>query len=87
MGIGFRAESGEMRTTFPRTPERNRSSLTPRRNRAILLFRYTTVEPVMDSFYCPFCQKNIEPEAGFEEPVYIHDDVPHDPDYRFEEMQ
>lgn len=41
----------------------------------------------MGSFYCPFCRKNIEPEEGIDEPVYIRDDVPHDPDYRFEEMQ
>lgn len=43
--------------------------------------------------YCPFCCKVIYPYedengevlgsayTGF---VYVHDDVPHDPDYRFE---
>ena len=51
-----------------------------------------------NSFYCPFCCRNIEPECDddgdeIEMPeggrvyVYVHDDVPHDPDYRFEELQ
>ena len=47
--------------------------------------------------YCPFCQRNVEPftdedtgeiltlpDGGV---VYIHDEVPHDPDYKFEELQ
>lgn len=50
-----------------------------------------------DSFYCPFCQKNIEPERDDSGEiiqmdcgggrVFVHDDVPHDPDYQFEELQ
>lgn len=49
-----------------------------------------------NSVYCPFCQRNIEPECDEDDWVielpegghlYIHDDVPHDPDYKFEELQ
>ena len=49
-----------------------------------------------DSVYCPFCCRNIEPECDefgdeIEMPegglLYVHDDVPHDPDYQFEELQ
>ena len=49
-----------------------------------------------DLFYCPFCCRDIEPvcdEFGddIEMPegghIYVHDDVPHDPDYQFEELQ
>ena len=49
-----------------------------------------------DSVYCPFCCRNIEPECDefgdeIKMPeggrIYVHDDVPHDPDYRFEELQ
>lgn len=52
--------------------------------------------------YCPFCQRHISPETdedgelikyedypgdpapGF---LYVHDDVPHDDDYTFEDIQ
>lgn len=49
-----------------------------------------------NSFYCPFCQRDISPELdefgeairtdcdGF---VYVHDEVTHDDDFRFEELQ
>jgi sarcosine oxidase delta subunit len=49
-----------------------------------------------NSFYCPFCQRDISPEFdesgdairtegdGF---VYVHDEVHHDDDYKFEELQ
>lgn len=45
--------------------------------------------------YCPFCQRNIAPwvdEFGeSKQPdgsyIYVHDDVPHDPDYTFEDLQ
>lgn len=49
-----------------------------------------------DSVYGPFCQRNIEPERDedgdeIEMPeggrLYVHDDVLHDPDYQFEELQ
>ena len=54
------------------------------------------VHIVTDLIYCPFCCRDIEPvcdEFGdeIEMPeggrVYVHDDVPHDPDYQFEELQ
>lgn len=49
-----------------------------------------------DSIYCPFCKRDIEPEldddgveiglsAGAR--VYVHDDIEHDPDYKFEGLQ
>lgn len=45
--------------------------------------------------YCPFCQREIAPyeedgeiwtssDGGM---IYVHDDVPHDEDYNFEELQ
>lgn len=45
--------------------------------------------------YCPFCQRHLEPEkdeygdvilieGGM---VYLHDEVIHDEDYKFEELQ
>lgn len=46
--------------------------------------------------YRPFCQRDIEPELdddGVEiglangSRVYVHDDVPHDPDYLHEGLQ
>ena len=46
--------------------------------------------------YCPFCQRDIEPELdddGVEiglasgSRVYVHDDVQHDPDYLHEGLQ
>ena len=49
-----------------------------------------------DKHYCPFCARNIQPavdEDGdiIEMPdggrIYIHDEVPHDEDYHFEELQ
>lgn len=48
------------------------------------------------SMYCPFCQRDIEPECDefgdiIETPeggwLYLHDDVIHDEDYNFEELQ
>ena len=54
------------------------------------------VHIVTDSVYCPFCCRDIEPECDefgdeIEMPeggrIYVHDDVPHDPDYQFEELQ
>ena len=49
-----------------------------------------------NSVYCPFCCRNIQPECDefgdeIKMPeggrIYVHDDVPHDHDYRFEELQ
>ena len=49
-----------------------------------------------ENIYCPFCRRNIDPECDddgeeIEMPeggrLYVHDDVPHDKDYRFEELQ
>nr|AKD43394.1 hypothetical protein [Aeromonas salmonicida subsp. salmonicida] len=45
--------------------------------------------------YCPFCQRDIEPEQedgvviglASGNRVYVHDDVKHDPDYQFGELQ
>ncbi|HDN9789315.1 TPA: hypothetical protein P2N04_001091 [Aeromonas salmonicida] len=45
--------------------------------------------------YCPFCQRDIEPEQedgvviglASGDRVYVHDDVKHDPDYQFGELQ
>lgn len=45
--------------------------------------------------YCPFCQRNVAPwvdEFGNDtnpdgSKIYVHDDVPHDEDYNFEELQ
>lgn len=55
------------------------------------------------SKYCPFCRRHIEPFRGddgeifiyseSDDPldeggmVYIHDEVPHDEDYNFKELQ
>jgi hypothetical protein len=49
----------------------------------------------MTKHYCPFCQRDIEAETdefGDEIDieggrVFVHDEVPHDPDYKFEELQ
>lgn len=49
-----------------------------------------------DSVYCPFCKRHLYPECDddglpFYMPegglLYVHDGVPHDPDYQFEELQ
>ena len=49
-----------------------------------------------DLIYCPFCCRDIEPECDeFGDEIdmpeggrlYVHDDVPHDSDYQFEELQ
>lgn len=45
--------------------------------------------------YCPFCQRDIESEKedgvviglASGNRVYVHDDVKHDPDYQFGELQ
>lgn len=39
--------------------------------------------------YCPYCCRDIEPEqeGGCDgEDLFIHDDVPHDSDYKFEKL-
>ena len=49
----------------------------------------------MNNQYCPFCQREISPyeengeifktqDGGM---IYVHDAVPHDEDYNFEELQ
>lgn len=52
--------------------------------------------PQVNGKYCPFCQRYIEPfvdddgdevltaDGGF---IYVHDDVIHDEDYDFKELQ
>ena len=54
------------------------------------------VHIVTDLIYCPVCCRDIEPECDefgdeIEMPeggrMYVHDDVPHDHDYQFEELQ
>lgn len=49
----------------------------------------------MSKYYCPFCQREIEPYKEDGEVVttqdggliFVHDDVPHDEDFNFEELQ
>lgn len=45
------------------------------------------------SKYCPFCQRDIEPsnteevESGLHDGyIYVHDEVGHDPDYDFTDL-
>ena len=49
----------------------------------------------MSKHYCPFCQREIEPyeedgeivvtqDGGL---IFVHDAVPHDEDFNFEELQ
>lgn len=49
-----------------------------------------------DAVYCPFCQRDIEPECDefgdiIETPgggwIYVHDDVEHDEDYNPGDLQ
>lgn len=52
--------------------------------------------PQLNAKYCPLCQRSIEPhvdddgeeartdDGGF---IYVHDDVLHDDDYTFGELQ
>lgn len=42
-----------------------------------------------DQYYCPFCQRAIEPEWDDDEDdlVYTHDDVPHDEDFDYGPLQ
>lgn len=49
-----------------------------------------------NSFYCPYCARNINPEkdddgyevfAGDGGLIFVHDDMPHDEQYNFEDLQ
>lgn len=51
---------------------------------------------MQETYYCPFCQRNISPAEDDDGNVisfpdggviYVHDDVPHDEDFNFGVLQ